>query len=142
MIIQLILLAPSYGAKNTKKFVRQEAMEKDETSTCNGSCKLRCEIKITSDDEEIISQSAATDSKEDFINHECTNEEDWSSTKQNTESGSEDNFSLMPDSDLSRSSEATSDQDSVSSDIYVGSEQEEFAINQVELGNGYCCPFY
>ena len=96
---------------------------------------MRCEIKITSEDPKEIVQSDTRDNKEAEANLEYTNEEDWSSTcRQNTESGSEDNFSLMPDSDLSRSSEATSDKDSVSSDIYVDSEQDDFAIKQVELG--------
>ena len=116
-------------------FVRQEAMEKDDDSTSKGSNSIRCQIKVTSTDDEEFSPTVTRDYKEiNAINGDSIDKA-WSTTSQpNTESGSEDNFSLMPDRSLSRSSEVTSDDESGSSEIYDNSLLEEFEVKQVELG--------
>ena len=113
--------------QNSKKFVRQEALETDDVSTSSGCDRIHCAVKATTDEhEEIQELNVSTDR---------TFERNWSTTSQHTtESGSEYNFSLLPDSDLSRSSEASSDKESFASEIHHVSEHEEFSINKVELG--------
>ena len=123
----MIHQASSPIVQNSKKFVRQEALETDEVSTSTGSDRINCEVKDTSDDHEEI--------QDINVNNDRTFERNWSTTSQHTtESGSEDNFSLLPDSDLSRSSEASSDKESFASEVHHVSEHEEFSVNQVELG--------
>ena len=125
--LDMIHQASSPIVQNSKKFVRQEALETDEVSTSTGSDRINCEVKDTSDDHEEI--------QDINVNNDRTFERNWSTTSQHTtESGSEDNFSLLPDSDLSRSSEASSDKESFAYEIHHESEHEEFSVNQVELG--------
>ena len=128
----MIHQASSPIVQNSKKFVRQEALETDEVSTSTGSDRINCEVKDTSDDHEEI--------QDINVNNDRTFERNWSTTSQHTtESGSEDNFSLLPDSDLSRSSEASSDKESFAYEIHHESEHEEFSVNQVELGMLRAC---
>ena len=123
----MIHSASSPNVQNSKKFVRQEALETDDVSTNIGNDRTHCEFKNTSDNNEKI--------QEINVNNDRTFERNWSTTSQHTiESGSEDNFSLIPDSDLSRSSEASSDKESFASEIHHLSKHEEFSVNQVELG--------
>ena len=117
----------------SKKFVRQEAMEKDDASSSKDSFRNQCHIKVTSgDDIEIFpNDHQSNEESEVRLNHSI--DRGWSTTSQQN-SESDDDFSLVPDRSLSRSSEATSDQESLSSESLINSVLEEFEVKQVELG--------
>ena len=104
--------------KNSKKFVRQEALEADDISTSNGSDGISRRVKATSDNHEETIGDDFNLNKEINVKNDRSFERNWSTASQHTtESGSEDNFSLFPDSDLSRSSEASSDKESCTSSL-------------------------
>ena len=114
-------------------FVRQEAMEKDDDLSSKDSSRSRCQIKVTSGDDDEILPNENQRYEERDVRQNNSLDRGWSTTSQQN-SESDDDFSLVPDRSLSRSSEATSDQDSVSSGSFVNSVLEEFEVKQVELG--------
>ena len=109
-------------------------MEKDDDLSSKDSSRNRCQIKVTSGDDEGIFSNDHQSNEESGVRLNNSIDRGWSTTSQQN-SESDDDFSLMPDRSLSRSSEATSDQDSISSESFVNSVIEEFEVKQVELGS-------
>ena len=108
-------------------------MEKDDDLSSKDSSRNRCLIKVTSGDDDEILPKENQSQEESGVRQSDSLDRGWSTTSLHN-SESDDDFSLIPDRSLSRSSEATSDQDSVSSESFVNSVLEEFEVKQVELG--------